>query len=200
MAHLFRRLTLVAAAIAALLLAASGLALADGGASPGMYGPPPELPAGSADEQDDAPRRDIHMGNVDHMKAGRDSEGNVIMEVRPRPKNPNQQPQAGPFYIYPQIGVPGPMPMGRPTPGMPMGGVPAGQQPAARPGQMGQTGQGWPASGPAQGRTGQSGQSAPSATQWPSGQGNPPAPGVPQGQIGGQGATVAPQPGGNQTQ
>ena len=90
------------------LLAASGAALADGGAGPGIYGPPPTPPmAGGPADADDPPRRDIHMGTVDHMRTGRDEEGNVLMEVRPRPKNPDQQPQVGPFYIYPQIGLPG---------------------------------------------------------------------------------------------
>jgi len=153
-------------------------ALADGGSSsPGVYGPPPEPPVGSAEDAEDAPRRDIHMGTVDHMRTGRDEDGNVIMEVRPRPKKTEEQPQAGPFYIYPQIGVPGPMPMGgQPGQGMPAGGgqgqrqqgMPAGVQQgqAGRMGQagqtgQGQTGQGWPA-GAGQGQTGRMGQSGPS--------------------------------------
>ncbi|MFU2207134.1 hypothetical protein [Solidesulfovibrio sp. C21] len=119
------------------LLAASSLpcALADGGSSeytapPSTYGPPPELPPGSGVD-DDPPRRDIHMGTVDHMRMGRDDEGNIIMEVRPRPKKVEQQPQVGPFFIYPQIGVPGGM-MGQPGMGRPGMGQPG----------MGQTGSG----------------------------------------------------------
>lgn len=98
------------AALPALILAGAGLllaappALADGMDGPSRYGPPPELPPGPPG--DDAPRRDIHMGTVDHMRMGRDDEGNEVMEVRPRPKAQQNQPQVGPFYIYPQVGVP----------------------------------------------------------------------------------------------
>ena len=98
-----------------LVLPFAPAALADGiepdaGTPPSSYGPPPAPPAGSRTD-DDTPRRDIHMGTVDHMRMGRDEEGNVIMEVRPRPKKVEQQPTVGPFYIYPQIGSPNRMPM-----------------------------------------------------------------------------------------
>jgi|GEM_PF-1347957 len=123
------------------LLAAFPLpcALADGGSSeyaapPSTYGPPPELPPGSGVD-DDPPRRDIHMGTVDHMRMGRDDEGNIIMEVRPRPKKVEQQPQMGPIYVYPQIGAPGPW---RGQPGV--GGQPGMGQPGM--GQMGAPGNG----------------------------------------------------------
>lgn len=119
-----RSLGLLAAALLLLTGPCLTRALADGGAPPSTYGPPPELPAGSQAD-DDTPRRDIHMGTMDHMYMGQDAEGNEVMEVRPRPKkNQNQQQQVGPFYIYPQIGSPQ-MPMGG-QPGMGQPGMPSG--------------------------------------------------------------------------
>ncbi|EFL52224.1 conserved hypothetical protein [Solidesulfovibrio fructosivorans JJ]] len=165
-------------AAVALALAASPLpqALADGGSSeyaapPSTYGPPPELPTGSHVD-DDPPRRDIHMGTVDHMRMGRDDEGNIIMEVRPRPKKIEQQPQVGPIYVYPQIGAPGPW-RGQPgvggQPGMGRMGAPGnggnmmwqGGQPGQTPfPQSGQTnGRVWPQ--PMTPATGQGGQTTP---------------------------------------
>jgi hypothetical protein len=99
---------------------------------PEAYGPPPPLPPGSLDgDADEPPRRDIHMGTVDHMRMGRDEDGNTVMEVRPRPKGVEQQPQTGPIYIYPQVNLPGAS--GRP-------GQPGGQ-PGRPPGPPGPPGQ-----------------------------------------------------------
>lgn len=81
-------------------------AWADGMDEPSGYGPPPPLPPGS-DADDDAPRRDIHMGTVDHMYMGTDADGNSVMEIRPRPKQSQQQQPNVPIYIYPQVSVPG---------------------------------------------------------------------------------------------
>lgn len=117
--------------------------LADGDSQ--GYGPPPQAPPPTHDaESDDAPRRDIHMGTVDNMRFGRDAEGNEVMEVKARSKKAEEQPQVGPFFIYPQVGVPGQT--------MPMGG---------QSGRTGQTGQTMPVGG-------QSGQTRQGAT---SGQG-----------------------------
>ena len=99
------------AAIALALVVAAGLlvptpALADGmaGSPPVEYGPPPAAPSDSAWDNNDESRRDVRLGNVDHMRLGREDDGSVIMEVRPRPKQTQDQQQVGPFYIYPQIG------------------------------------------------------------------------------------------------
>jgi hypothetical protein len=64
--------------------------------------PPP--PQEAAD--DEAPRKDVRMGNTDNMRMGRDAAGNVVMEVRPPQKDPASQPPVGPFYIYPQVRTP----------------------------------------------------------------------------------------------
>ena len=159
---------------AALVLAAllPCLALADGG--PGQsgqspaYGPPPEPPSPSDWDRDDAPRRDTRIGTIDHGKLGRDDDGNVTMQVGPRPKKDQGQSQAGPFYIYPQIGMP-PGPYGQQgQQGQPgQSGRPGGQQPG-QPGQQPPGRQGQP------GQYGQSGQ--PGQGQQPGGpgsQGNP---------------------------
>ncbi len=122
-------------------------AMADGGSEPSRYGPPPELPPGSHRDEDDGPRPDIHMGNVDHMRMGRDADGNEVMEIRPRPK-PEQNQQVGPFYIYPQVGLPGGTPMGGQTgqgqPGMatPSGPGRGGPGMSGPGGQAGQAGRG----------------------------------------------------------
>lgn len=58
------------------------------------------------DTDEDPPRQDIHMGNGQNMRMGRNAQGDVIMEVHPPAKDPAAQPQVGPFFIYPQIGMP----------------------------------------------------------------------------------------------
>lgn len=58
------------------------------------------------DADDDPPRHDIRMGNTENMRMGRDAQGNVVMEVRRPPKDPQAQPPVGPFFIYPQVGLP----------------------------------------------------------------------------------------------
>lgn len=136
---------LVAAALAAL----PATALADGMDGPSRYGPPPELPPES--QADDTPRRDIHMGTVDHMRMGRDEHGDVIMEVRPRPKQEANQPQAGPMYIYPQVGLPGPMPMG----GQQGGGGQPGMRATTGSGRGGPANSGGMGTGQRSGTTGQ---------------------------------------------
>lgn len=142
---------------AALAVALPCPALADGGPGPSgqspAYGPPPEPPSPSDWDRDDAPRRDTRIGTIDHGKLGRDEDGNVTMQVGPRPKKDQGQSQAGPFYIYPQIGnMPGPYGQQ---------GQPGGQQPRqhGQPGQYGQSGQyGQPGQGQHPGGPGQSGQ------------------------------------------
>ena len=131
--------TALLATLPALALAATAFlalpcrpASADGMDGPSRYGPPPELPPGSSG--DDATRQDIHMGTVDHMRMGRDEEGNEVMEIRPRPKPEQNQPQAGPFYIYPQVGMPGAMPLGT---GQGMGQSGTGQPRMGQPGMPG---------------------------------------------------------------
>ncbi|MHC1789902.1 hypothetical protein [Solidesulfovibrio sp.] len=99
----------VAALPLALVLATALLApvpvLADGAsAPPAEYGPPPEAPSGSAWDTEDEARRDVRLGTVDHMRLGREDDGSVSMEIRPRPKKTQDQPQTGPIYVYPQIG------------------------------------------------------------------------------------------------
>lgn len=132
----------LAAALSGALLVPA-LALADGmaGAPPAEYGPPPAPPSGNAWDTDAEPRRDVRMGNVDHMRLGREDDGSVIMEVRPRPKQTQEQPQAGPFFIYPQVG--GAMPGQQPG----QTGQQTGQQsgrPQGPAGSMGAPGQGVP--------------------------------------------------------
>ena len=39
------------------------------------------------------------------MRLGRDAEGNTVMEMRAPKKDPAAQPQVGPFFIYPQVGM-----------------------------------------------------------------------------------------------
>ena len=133
------------AAALALAVALPGPVLADGGPSgqSPAYGPPPEPPSPSDWDRDDAPRRDTRIGTIDHGKLGRDDDGNVTMQVGPRPKKDQGQSQAGPFYIYPQIGnMPGSFgQQGQPgQPGRP-GGQQPGQQTPGRQGQPGQYGQ-----------------------------------------------------------
>jgi hypothetical protein len=190
---------------AALVLAAllPGLALADGG--PGQsgqspaYGPPPEPPSPSDWDRDDAPRRDTRIGTIDHGKLGRDDDGNVTMQVGPRPKKDQGQSQAGPFYIYPQIGnMPGaygqqgqsgqPGPSGQQGQSGRPGGQPPGHQGQQPPGQPGQPGQYGPPGQPGQyGQSGQYGQDGqPGQGQRPGGQGQGGQP--PQGQSGGPGS------------
>jgi hypothetical protein len=78
-------------------------ALADG-----YDAPAPQAPPMPVVEEDDAPRRDIRMGNVDdNMKMGRDEDGNIVMEVRPRPPQAPQDTGMGPIYVVPQIYGPG---------------------------------------------------------------------------------------------
>ncbi len=104
-------------------------ALADGDATAPRYGPPPPLPA-PAGEEDDASRRDFRMGTVDNMRLGRDAEGNVVMEIKAPAKKAEEQPPAGPFFIYPQVEVAPVTPgsTGRPSPGPanPGGGIKPG--------------------------------------------------------------------------
>ncbi len=154
------------------------LALADGGSGPdASYGPPPPLPPGSVEDDADTPRRDIRMGTVDHMQMGRDDDGNVVMEIRPRPKKVEDQPQVGPFYIYPQIG-------GQP---MPMGGQPGQAGPPGQPGRPGRPGQP-PHPQPLAPGQGQAGQPGQGNVPGQAGAGRP----SPQGQWSGQGPAGQP--------
>lgn len=173
--------TLLAAALA-LAAALPGPVLADGGPSgqSPAYGPPPEPPSPSDWDRDDAPRRDTRIGTIDHGKLGRDDDGNVTIQVGPRPKKDQGQSQAGPFYIYPQIGMP-PGPYGQ-QPGSP------GQQPPGRQGQPGQYGQyGQPGQGQHPGGPGQGSQPPQGQPGGPGSQGNPwnqwNQAGQPQGQV-----------------
>lgn len=159
-----RTAALALALVVAATLLAPRPAPADGmgGSPPVEYGPPPAAPSDSAWDNNDESRRDVRLGNVDHMRLGREDDGSVIMEVRPRPKQTQDQQQVGPFYIYPQIGN---MP-GQQT------GQQSGQQAGpsrgqpGQPGSMGQPGQ----SG--QGR-GQPGQQPGMSRAAPGSQGNP---------------------------
>jgi len=194
---------LLAAAVA---LALPCPALADGGSGPSgqspAYGPPPEPPSASEWDRDDASRRDVRIGTIDHGKLGRDDDGNVTMQVGPRPKKDQGQSQAGPFYIYPQIGMP-PGPYGQQgqpgQPGRPGGQQPGspGQQPPGQPGRQGQYGQpgpygqsGQPGQGQHPGGPGQGGQPPQGQPGGPGNQGNPwnqwNQAGQPQGQFQGQ--------------
>ena len=151
-------LALALALVVAAALLVPTPALADGmaGSPPVEYGPPPAAPSDSAWDNNDEPRRDVRLGNVDHMRLGREDDGSVIMEVRPRPKQTQDQQQVGPFYIYPQIGnMPGQQ-TGQQS-GQQAG--PARGQPG-QPGSMGQPGQqGQPGqSGQGRGQSGQQGQ------------------------------------------
>ena len=184
---------LLATALA--LLAVPGLARGDGSSGPSgqspAYGPPPEPPSPSDWDRDDAPRRDTRIGTIDHGKLGRDDDGNVTMQVGPRPKKDQGQSQAGPFYIYPQIGMP-PGPYGQQgqqgqpgQSGRPGGQQPGqpGQQPPGRQGQSGQYGQygqpgsygqpGQPGQGQRPGGPGQGGQPPQGQPGGPGSQGNP---------------------------
>lgn len=177
---------LLAAALA-LAVALPGPTLADGGPSgqSPAYGPPPEPPSPSDWDRDDAPRRDTRIGTIDHGKLGRDDDGNVTMQVGPRPKKDQGQSQAGPFYIYPQIGnMPGPYgQQGQPgQSGQPgQQGRPGGQQPGSpglqppgrqgQPGPYGQSGQ--PGQGQHPGGPGQGGQPPQGQPGGPGNQGNP---------------------------
>ena len=85
-----------------LLLCATALpARADGGHGPPPQAPPADPPDDS-DDGDDPPRRDFRMGARDNMSMGRDKEGNLVMEVSPRPRK-NDAAQQTPLYIYPQV-------------------------------------------------------------------------------------------------
>ncbi|NDY57678.1 hypothetical protein G3N56_13155 [Desulfovibrio sulfodismutans] len=95
----WRAATLAAAVLA--LLAWPDALRADGNQGPPPQAPPPQLPA-DADEDGDAPRRDVRMGTRDNMSMGRDKEGNLVMEVSPRPRKPQDTPNM-PMYITPQI-------------------------------------------------------------------------------------------------
>jgi len=183
--------TLAMLLAAAVALALHCPALADGGPGPSgqspAYGPPPEPPSASDWDRDDAPRRDTRIGTIDHGKLGRDDDGNVTMQVGPRPKKDQGQSQAGPFYIYPQIGnMPGPYgQQGQPgqpgQPGRPSGPQPGypGQQPGQQrqPGQYGQQGPsgqfGQPGQGQRPGGPGQGGQPPQGQPGGPGNQGNP---------------------------
>lgn len=159
--------------------------LADGAsAPPATYGPPPDPPSGSAWDSEDEARRDVRMGTVDHMRLGREDDGSVIMEIRPRPKKPQDQPQTGPIYVYPQIGnLPGQQ-TGTPGQSSQSGGQQPGQsgrpgqQPGMPPAAPGGQGGPWNPANPAGGAAGsgqpsgpQSNQGAP-AGQWPAGGGS----------------------------
>lgn len=177
------------------LLALAGLSQAG---PPGTkYGPPPPLPTPDAADED-PPRRDIHMGNVDNMRMGRDAQGNIVMELRPPTKTDADQPNVGPFFIYPQVGTmpgPGPLPyrggnggqgrmgsygsMGQPGQSGRMGQPGAmdqgygstgqGRAPMGQPGQDGQTG--WTGN---QGGRNALGQQGRSTSSWPGSTGQPP--------------------------
>ncbi|MFP5258828.1 MAG: hypothetical protein ACLGQH_07375 [Acidobacteriota bacterium] len=130
-------LALAASLTLALLVPAAARADGMAGPPPADYGPPPTPPAGSAWDEENQPRRDVRMGNVDHMRLGREDDGSVIMEVRPRPKQTQDQQQVGPFYIYPQIGGSTGIQVG---PGNQPGGSSSGrsgQGPSGGPGQSG---------------------------------------------------------------
>jgi len=96
---MWRAATLFAVLLA--LLAWPEALRADGNQGPPPQAPPPQLPA-DADDEDDAPRRDVRMGTRDNMSMGRDKEGNLVMEVSPRPRKPQDTPNM-PMYITPQI-------------------------------------------------------------------------------------------------
>lgn len=70
-----------------------------------LLGPSPSR-ADDQQDPDDAPRRDIRMGNTENMRMGRDAQGGTVMEVRRPKKDPANQPAVGPFFIYPQVGTP----------------------------------------------------------------------------------------------
>ncbi|QLA20063.1 hypothetical protein [Desulfolutivibrio sulfoxidireducens] len=67
-------------------------------------GPPPQAPPPQTgdDEPDEEPRRDFRMGTRDNMRMGRNKEGDLIMEVEPRPRKKQDTPNT-PIYVYPQI-------------------------------------------------------------------------------------------------
>lgn len=151
-------------------------AFCDGAGAPQA---PPPMDTGDEGEE---PRRDVRMGRVDHMRMGRNEDGDVIMEVEPKPRRKQEAPPIGPIYVMPQVGggqyvapgaMPGPGQAARPgqqmgqQPGQQMGGQPGqgmgqrmgpqpGQQPGGQPGMQpgGQPGQGWGGQ-PAVGQPGQ---------------------------------------------
>jgi hypothetical protein len=90
-------------------------------------------------QDDDPPRQDIRMGNTDNMRMGRDAQGNVVMEVRRPPKQDTAPQNVGPFFIYPQVGLPQ---QGQ-TSGQQQGGW-SGSGQTGQTGQSGQMGQGMP--------------------------------------------------------
>lgn len=57
-------------------------------------------------EEDEPPRQDIRLGNTANMRMGRDAQGNEVMEVRRPPKPDAAAEPVGPFFIYPQVGLP----------------------------------------------------------------------------------------------
>jgi hypothetical protein len=65
--------------------------------------PPPQAPPAQTDigEPDEAPRRDFRMGTRDNMRMGRKKEGDLIMEVEPRPPK-GQTPRPPPFTSTPR--------------------------------------------------------------------------------------------------
>ncbi len=88
----------------------------------GYDAPAPQAPPMPTVEDDDAPRRDFRMGNVDdNMTMGRDEDGNIVMEVRPRPPQAPQNPDMGPIYVVPQIYGPGAVPVNPVNPVVPGG-------------------------------------------------------------------------------
>jgi len=115
--------------------------------------PAPTAPPAD-DQDDDPPRRDFHMGNTENMRMGRNAQGDVIMEVHAPPKQDTDQPPVGPFYIYPQVGIPF---GGQGGHSMPGGSSGQGRPPMGRTGQQpgsGLSGQGMGVQ-PGQGQTGQ---------------------------------------------
>ncbi len=67
-------------------------------------GPPPQAPPAQPDtgEPDEAPRRDFRMGTRDNMRMGRNKDGDLVMEVEPRPPK-DQDASSPPIYVYPQV-------------------------------------------------------------------------------------------------
>ncbi|MDQ7832594.1 MAG: hypothetical protein RDU30_12740 [Desulfovibrionaceae bacterium] len=174
----WRAATLFAVLLA--LLAWPDALRADGNQTPPPQALPPQLPA-DADDEDDAPRRDVRMGTRDNMSMGRDKEGNLVMEVSPRPRKPQDTPNM-PMYITPQIYTGyGPY---------------TGQGQSVGQGQyVGQGGQGQGAQGQSVGQgqpmQGSQGQPMQGSQGQPMGQGQG-APGQPFGQPGGNAGRSAP--------
>ncbi len=105
----FSSMFVVALAVAAVFILFAAPALADGLDAPAPPAPPPS----ETKKGDEAPRQDFRMGTTDHMRMGRDEDGNRYMEVGPRPKTEQQTPNVGPIYVVPQFFGPG----GAPGPG-----------------------------------------------------------------------------------